>query len=221
MTLLANGIALTSATITWPWSGPMLFDLSSPDPITPVAGQVTVVMGNITAVCALLPDRSGEFAGAWRGLGVGGFAGWRKVLPAKGYRSPAGVVDAQVFADAAVSAGEVMAPGSVPRPAGGFYTRNGIDPASQVFDLLPADQTWWVTPQGLTTYGVRLPSVTLAAFVLDDYDAAKGRVRISSEEPGSFGPGVTFTDPLAGSFTVNSAVWHATATKLTGEIWTR
>jgi hypothetical protein len=219
VSLTANGVPLTSAVVTWPWCGPMVVEMVAPDPVVPVANRVTVIMGNLTIICSLIPERSGEFAGEWRGLAVSGAAGWRRILPAKGYRSPVGVVDMQVIADAATSAGETMAPGATPRPVGQFYTRRGDLPASQVFELLTPSQTWWVAPTGVTFYGTRPESVTTAEFVLENYNPARGKACIESDEPGSFAPGVTFTDPMAGSFRVNSSVWYATADKLRGDVW--
>ncbi len=224
MTALANGQPLTMLRVTVPWRGPPMVECAAPEPVLPVGGVVSFVLGDLAVSASLI--NSGEFSGSWSALAAAGRGGWRKPLGAKGYRSPAGLLDAQIYADAARECGELPPVVASPRLVGGFYVRAGQWPdgspalASDVFTLLAPGQDWWVNAAGVTVVGARVPSLTTAAFDLLDWSPALGRVSIATDSPAAFAPGVTFTDPLAGAFTVNSVVWTATASKLRGEVWT-
>lgn len=226
MSALANGLSLTWCRVTIPWRGAPIVEAHCPDEVTPVGGVVAFSIGDLVVSSALVPGRSGMFAGSWSGLAVAGRGGWRKVLPAKGYVSPAGLLDAQIYADAARECGELPPVVMTPRVVGGFYVRAGMFDAtaprvaSDVFELLEPGQDWWVNTSGVTTVGTRLPGVIAAPFDLLERDPSTGRTVIAADNPAAFIPGLTFVDPLQGSFTINTVVWTATSDKLTGEVWT-
>jgi hypothetical protein len=219
LTALANGQPLTGLRVTVPWRGAPIVEATAPEAVTPAGGVVSFLLGDLAVTATLVPGRSGEFSGSWSGLAVAGRGGWRKTIPAKGYRSPAGLLDVQIFADAARECGELPPVVSAPRNVGGFYVRRE-GRASDAFGLLAPGQDWWINSAGVTIVGQRLPTLTAAPFDLLEWDPARGRVTIATDSPAAFAPGVTFADPLAGSFTVNSVVWTATAAKLRGEVWT-
>lgn len=225
MSSTANGLSLTSCRVTIPWRGVPIVEAQCSDEVTPVGGLVAFLLGDLAVSATLLPSRAGMFAGSWSGFAVAGRGGWRKALPAKGYTSPVGLLDAQIYGDAARESGELPPVVMAPRIVGGFYVRAGsfngsARIASDVFELLEQGQDWWVTPAGITTVGTRAPGLITAPFDLLERDPATGRTAIATDEPAAFVPGLTFVDPLQGAFTINSIVWTSTTDKLTGEVWT-
>lgn len=221
-TALVQGQAATWLEVTVPTRGPMLIRAKAPDDVTPVAGRVAFAIGDLTiTVASLVADRSGMFAGSWSGMALTGAGGWRAPISARGYRSPAGLPNVQILADAASEVGELPPVVSTPRSVGGFYVRQGGEPASQVFcPTVIGPDDWWVDENGITRVGTRTPGPITAEFALLDVDRKSGCIHLASESPAAFMPGRTFTDPLEGSFTVNAAVWTADGGKLRGEIWT-
>lgn len=221
MSAVANAIALTWCRITVPWSGCALVEMQAPEPVLPVAGLVTVLMGDLSVSCALVPSRSGDFAGRWSGYAVAGRNGWDKPATAKGYASPFGVINAQVIQDAARDSGELPPVIATPLPMGPFYSRIGGRPYSQVFAKLPAFTDWWVDPAtGITQVAPRPPLTVALPFEIVNVANSAGRVTIATDNPAQFAPNATFIDPQAGVFTVNAAVWTSDGEKMRGEIWT-
>jgi hypothetical protein len=216
VTTLANGQSLTALRVTVPNSGRMVVEASAPEPVALVAGLLTFQLSDLSVLAA--PMRVGMFAGQWSSSAIGGRGGWGKVLPAKGYQSPIGVLNTQVFADAALAVGEfppvVQAPQMLPQF---FERRRGV--ASGVFRSLSGGQIWWVNGAGVAQVGFRPPSAVTAQFDLIECDRSRGRLVIATDSPAAFAPGATFTDPQEGAFTVNSVVWTSTVNSLRGEIW--
>ncbi len=218
MTTLANGQQLTSLRITVPNSGRMVVEAKAGEPVALVAGLVTFLLDDLSVVAKPMPGRVGEFAGQWSCEAVGGRGGWGSVIPAKGYQSPIGVMNAQVFSDAALACGELPPVVQVPQFMPQFYERRR-GPAARVFDTLSGGQIWWVDGSGVAQVGFRPPAVVTAAFDLIECERATGRLVIATDSPGQFSPGSTFVDPLAGAFTVNAVVWTSVASSLRGEVW--
>lgn len=218
MTTLANGQQLTSLRITVPNSGRMIVEAQAGEPITLVAGLLTFLLGDLSCVAA--PCRVGEFAGQWSCEAVGGRGGWGTTIPAKGYQSPIGVMNAQVFSDAALACGEFPPVVQLPQFLPQFYERRR-GPASRVFATLSGGQIWWVDGAGVAQVGFRPPTVVAVPFDLLECDRSRGRLVIATDSPAVFMPGATFVDPMAGAFTVNAVVWTSTASALRGEVWTR
>lgn len=219
MTAIANGVSLSWCRVTIPWSGVPVLELAAPEPVTPIAGVVTVTLADLVVSAALV--RSGEFAGQWKGFAVGGRNGWSKRIARKGYRSPFGLLNAQIISDAALECGELPPVVAPPSFMGGFYIRTSTSPASQVFTKLPDGQDWWIDPlTGITQVGLRVPAVVNAQFDIIDVDPGSGRLTIATDNPSQFQPNATFIDPFAGVFVVNAVVWTSTAGKLRGEVWT-
>jgi len=218
MTTLANGQQLTSLRLTLPYSGRILAEATAGEPIALVAGLLTFLLGDLSVVTS--PMRSGEFAGQWSAEAIGGRGGWGKVIPAKGYQSPIGVLNAQVFADAALTCGEFPPVVQVPQFLPQFYERRR-GPAARVFETLDGGQIWWIDGAGVAQVGFRPPTVVTAPFDLIECDKSRGRLVIATDSPAAFAPGATFIDPMAGPFTINAVVWTSNAQSLRGEVWTR
>lgn len=221
MSALANGVPLTWCRVTIPWSGVPLIECDSQTEVTPIAGVVTFVLLDLVIVATLVPGRFGVFTGNWQGLAVAGRNGWGKYLPAKGYRSPFGLLDSQIILDAARECGELPPVVAVPYIIGGFFVRRGDLPASQVFSRLPPGFDWWIDPAtGITRVGIRVPSVAAVDFDLVNDNTRQGRLTLATDNPGAFMPGASFIDPIAGAFTVNAAVVTSDVNKLRVEVWT-
>ncbi len=218
---LANGESLTWCRVTIPWSGVPIVEADCQNEVLPVGGLVTFTLEDLIVSSTLVPKRFGMFAGSWQGFAVGGRNGWGKYLPARGYRSPFGLLDSQLILDAAREAGELPPLVAVPYVVGGFFVRRGDLPASQVFSRLPAGFDWWIDPPtGVTRVSKRTPGVVTADFDLLEYNTRTGRILIATDSPGAFAPGCTFIDPSAGAFVVNAAVITSDADKLRVEVWT-
>ncbi len=219
MTTLANGQQLTSMRVTIPNRGRMIVAASAGEPVPLVAGLLTFTLEDMSILAKPMPGRVGEFAGQWSCEAVGGRGGWGSIIPAKGYQSPIGILNAQVFSDAALAVGEFPPVVQVPQFLPQFYERRR-GPAARVFDTLSGGQIWWVDGAGVAQVGFRTPSVVTAAFDLIECERATGRLVIATDSPAQFVPGATFTDPMAGAFTINAVVWTSTAQSLRGEVWT-
>ncbi len=217
MTTLANGQQLTSLRLTVPNSGRILAEAIAGEPIPLVAGLLTFQLADLSALAS--PMRVGTFAGGWSCSAIGGRGGWGAIIPAKGYQSPIGVMNAQVFSDAALACGEFPPVVQVPQFLPQFYERRR-GPAARVFDTLSDGRIWWVNGAGVVQVGFRPPTVVTAPFDLIECDRSRGRLVIATDNPAQFAPGATFTDPMAGTFTVNAVVWISTASSLRGEVWT-
>lgn len=220
MTTLANGQQLTSLRLTLPYSGRILAEATAAEPIALVAGLLTFLLGDLSVIAKPMPGRVGEFAGSWECEAIGGRGGWGSVIPAKGYQSPIGVLNTQVFADAALACGELPPIVQVPQFLPQFYERRR-GPAARVFDTLSGNQVWWVDGAGVAQVGFRPPTVVTAPFDLIECSRARGRLVIATDSPAAFAPGATFVDPLNGAFTINAAVWISNANSFRGELWTR
>lgn len=216
MTTLANGQPLTSLRVTVPKSGRMLVEATAGEPVPLAAGLLTFLLGDLSVIAS--PMRHGEFAGSWACEAIGGRGGWGKTIPAKGYQSPIGVMNAQVFADAALAVGEFPPVVQVPQFLPQFYERRR-GPAAWVFRELSDGQLWWVDGAGVAQVGYRVPAIVTAPFDLIECDRSRGRLVVATDSPAQFAPGATFVDPLAGAFTVNAAVWTSNVGSLRGEIW--
>jgi hypothetical protein len=215
---LANGQALNSLRVTVPMSGRMVIEASASEPPALVAGLLTFVLGDLVALAAPMPGRIGTFAGNWSCSAIGGRGGWSKSLDPKGYQSPIGVMNTQVFTDAALSVGEAPPVVQFPDMLPQFFVRRR-GPASRVFRALTGGQIWWVDGSGVTQVGFRTPSVAVAPFDLINRDMGRGRLVIATDNPAAFSPGVTLIDPMSGPATINAAVWTSTGESLRGEIW--
>lgn len=218
-TLLVQGQPAMWMEVTIPWSGIPLVRCRAPDIAEPSAGQVVFTMADMVINANLVPNRSSVFAGTWGGEAVAGFGGWKQTVGAKGYRSPAGLLNVQILADVARTVGEPPPVVQSPRSVGGFYVR-GQGPASQVFSSpVIGDSNWWVSLQGIAQVGTRTPGPVTSDFSILEITRKAGRVIIATENPGDFAPGKTFTDPNFGAFTVDSVVWTADESHLRGEVW--
>ncbi len=217
MTALANGVPLTYCRVTVPFVGRVTIEARAPEDVPAPSGGILFTVADLAITAT--PWRSGMFAGAWSCMARGGRGGWGKTLPSRSYVSPVGVVNAQIYADAAREVGELPPVVQFPQTVGQFYSRPR-GPATRVFDLITGEQAWWVDPTGVTQIGFRPPGVVAAPFDLIEADRAQGRLIVATDNPAAFAPGLTMVDPLQGSFAINAVVWTSNGSRMRGEIWT-
>src|SRR5450432_3624044 len=96
-----NGARIGDATITIPYYGPWVADVTmSLDAPLPSAGAACVItIGNLSLVGTVI--RQAQFAGSTEARIVGGAGGWRKQVPGQHYQSPGALTLSTVVTDAA------------------------------------------------------------------------------------------------------------------------
>ena len=150
--------------------------------------------------------RSITFSGETRLRMVAGAGGWRRSLSALQYSSQAGVPTQTVIRDAATAVGEpspIIDP-SVPASLGTGYVRR-TGPASTVLQDLQSRgvlPTWWADSMGTVQTGFRPNTTVQQPFVAEQVHGDVGWYRISTETPGEWLPGASFSGPTV-SGTVN------------------
>lgn len=167
----------------------------------PVAGAVTVVLGNLTLHGAVV--RSQAYGGQTRARLVGGYGGWRSTVPDQGYGSGSGVKLSHVLGDVASACGERVNV-AADRSVGAAYTR-ADGPASDVLWNLVAQgviPAWRVDTAGVTQV-TAWPATTVGTpFTVTDQRPDEGLVVVATEDYAAWLPGCSFTAPqLAGSLT--------------------
>jgi hypothetical protein len=185
-----SGLRVTSVRLTIPLVGAWTADVGLPDdkPIPP--GPVTLSIGNLAIVGAVVQDDS--IASSREVRVVGGAGGWGKVLPPQGYHDDEGIPRATPLADLATETGELLAdvPGDI---LGTDYVREAA-PAARTLEQLTA--AWWIDPQGLTHCAPRPPGVPIVTpYLVEDYRGGSGRLTASTEDYASWVPGAVLASP--------------------------
>jgi hypothetical protein len=183
---------------------------------TDLTGPQTLVLAGSSWTCAAV--RAVDFAGSRSVRLVAGAAGWRKPVPAQQYASPAGVPTVTVLGDAAAIVGEsppVLAP-TVPATLGAAYVRQTGKASLVLADLQDRGVlTWWADATGIVQTMPR-PSLAIGSpFAAEAVQGAAGWYRITTESPGDWLPGATFTDP-----TVSGIVSRVEHRIDRGDLWT-
>ena len=214
-TATVNGIGAAQCLLTVPLSGIPFADVELTEEAT-IPDRSVLIIGTLTMVCS--PIWQGTYLGRTQARLAAGGAGWRKPVTPRGYGSPAGVILAQVIADAAAEVGELV--GVVPASNVGPFFGRVAGPASQVFDRVPAGLNWWVDMQGLAQVAARPVTPSLTPVEAIDWDPWIRRLIVGCEDNGSIGPGSQLTLPSVGTVTINAARWSIANDRLRGELWT-
>lgn len=136
--------------------------------------------------------RMAPFAGSRSARFVGGYAGWRKTIKARGYSHDAGVRLSTVLGDAARDAGEKVTIAD-DRVIGTAYVRERA-PAERVLRFLAPQ--WWIDPDGVTQIVPRANTLITSAFTVVNWSGGKGRFEIATEAYQDWQPGRRFASPL-------------------------
>lgn len=200
--LAVNGNMVSHGRITFPRWGAPLADLhlagSAEIPSTPLGATITV--GALSQKGTML--RGGVFGGDRSLRVIGGYGGWRKVLPPRGYQLSAGVMLSTVIGDAARECGEQIA-GLADVAIGSGYARRG-GKASAVLRRLIGGQ-WWIDPAGVTQLSARSTAPILTPFTVESYHPARGLFVIATESPAEWTPSRTFDSKIVpGPHTISS-----------------
>lgn len=187
-----NGERVVSGVITVPYYGPWNAELvlavtDDHDPGSPA----TITLGNLTMKGTV--SRSAGFSGSRSMRIIGGAAGWRKKIAAKGYSHDAGVKLSTVLQDAASAAGEKIVV-SDERIIGTAYARRN-DLAESVLKHHVAGQ-WWIDNDGVTQTKARPSGPIASVFTVINYSGSKGRFEIATEAYADWMPGRSFSSPV-------------------------
>jgi hypothetical protein len=195
-----NGAAVTVASITISMFGAWSADVTLPAGST-ISSPATIVAGDLSIVGTVV--RQGAYSNSTLARVVGGAAGWRKVLPVRGYSHAAGVLLSSVVGDAASEVGETVTI-STDRSLGGHYAREGGQKAERILHLL-VDGQWWIDNTGRTRLDARDASPIVMPFTVVSWMPSKGVFEIATESLSSWTPGRTFTaSTVAGTQTISS-----------------
>lgn len=171
--------------------------------VQPLPAKVSVTIGNLTLQGSVY--RQATFAGRTEARIVAGL-GWSQGVQSRGYSNPGGVPTLQVLADAAAEVGESVngATGTV----GNQFVRFGDSPqmsskAGRVLRSV-AGKNWWVDNNGVTQIGPRPGGTVTSDFTVEEFRGAHQDLRIATEDPGSWAPGVTFSSATITQQTVSS-----------------
>jgi hypothetical protein len=181
-----NGQRTTSAVITIPFYGAWIADVvlaltaSIPTQSRLTVGNLSLV-GNVYRMATYVGSRSARI--------VGGFGGWRKVLPPQYYQNLGGIRLSTVLGDAAISVGEKINVAS-DISVGTSYARE-TGPASRLLRQL-AGPEWWVDNVGTTQIGSRPSSQITSPFEVAAWSGARGMFEVSTETVGDWMPARTF-----------------------------
>lgn len=185
-TITLNGERVVSGTITIPFYGTWVADVvlatpaDIPDAVTLVAGDLTL-KGTVVRQATFAASRSARI--------VGGAAGWRKTLHARGYSHLAGVKLSSVLGDAARESGETIVV-QTDRLVGTHYARDE-GKAERVLEI-ELDGKWWIDPSGITRTDARDASLITSPFTVVAWSGGKGQFEIASEAIATWQPGRLF-----------------------------
>lgn len=203
-----NGIQVVGGSLLIPLVGAWTADLHLASP-TPISGQVTVTIGNLTLAGTVL--RADVYGGQVRARLVAGAGGWRTTIPAQGYGHGTGVKLSTVAQDAASACGEQVNV-AVDQTIGNAFVRVGFDEsvASDVLWQLVAQGIipgWHIDQSGVTQLTAWPSSTISTPFTVTDQKPDEGIVVVGTEDYASWMPGCLFTNTLL-STTFTSAGVH-------------
>lgn len=154
-----------------------------------VTGTVALRIGKRTMVGTV--RRAALYGGQRRLLMVGGYDGWRRVIPARSYSHAAGVRKSTVLKDAARECGEKIAI-AADRVVGAHWWRIKA-PASDQLAIF--GEAWWVDDAGVTQTGPRLAGRISSAFTVSARDGSAERTEVATEAFEDWSPGRSFASP--------------------------
>jgi len=187
--LSLNGSRAVTGRVTLPPRGIWTAQISLAESEA-IPSDVNVMVGDLSLSGTAF--RAASFAGARSVLIVGGKAGWRKPVSARGYTHEAGVKLSSVLGDVASDVGETIVLESDVAIGPSFTRRRDI--AERVLRRLTGGD-WWIAPDGRTRVGPRDSSRILSPFTIEKYSGAEGRFHIATENYADWQPGRTFTAP--------------------------
>lgn len=181
-----NGNPIQQLSWTIPTYGAWTCDVSITDLRTPLEGQVSVKVADLTMLGTIV--RGGDFTGATHYRVVGGYGGWRQQVPPTFYRNPFGLRLSVPINDVAKQVNERVEIQTDVK-IGAFYMRSQA-PASRV--LWQLSPKWWIRSDGVTVLSDRLQSNIVSNYVVVDAALGVGRITVQTENPKDWVPGAFF-----------------------------
>lgn len=198
-----NGNRIISGSINIPyygtWSGDVVLAASAPLPV-----NVTLVIGDLTLIGFVY--RSASFTASRSARIVGGFGGWRKIVPAQAYQNSSGINLSLVLKDAASIVGEQINVQQDVNVGTAFVRENA--PASRLLRIT-AGPEWYMDPKGVTQVGLRPTGPITSPFNVIEWSGAKGRFEVATEVYTDWLPGRSFKSP---NISVSQAIGMTTYT---------
>jgi len=197
-TIQVNGIDVISGVVTIPYYGAWVADivLASSSTITPT---LELRVGNLTMKGTVI--RESSFAQSRSARIVGGYAGWRKVIPAKGYSHASGVKLSIVLGDAARACGE-MVEITADRSLGQGWARESSR-AEETLRIVTGGK-WWMGNDGVTKTIARDTSSVSSPFTVVSWSGGKGLFEIATENVAEWMPGKSFESATVPKQTISS-----------------
>lgn len=198
-----SGSRIVSGSVGIPYYGGFVADVELVT-TTALPTSITLTLGNLTLAGAVY--RQSQFAGKTLARLVGGAGGWSRQVEARFWRNAQGLMASTILQDTAIDAGEqvnVQTDFSV----GVFWARRA-DKASRVLARL-AGPEWWIDASGVTQVGARASTGITSAFVLEEFDGARGVATVASEDLASWLPGNTFSNDVLTTTQTIASVRHS------------
>lgn len=191
-----SGNRITTGEIMIPSLGLWSADIQL-DGVPTLPASVTLTLGSLSLVGYV--RRGVDYLGSLRVRIAGGFGGWQKTIPSKGYHLSGGVKFSTVLGDVANEIGERLSI-ETDRSLGADYVRESGPAQRQINRLATA---WYIQPDGVTRIGTRGTSAIVSQFDTLHYNAAAGVVTVGiTDAYGDWTPGRTFMDATVGQSTI-------------------
>jgi len=197
-----SGTPVQYAKITFPYYGVFHADVTLVTQTEPTGTQTLTFLG-MQMTCSVV--RAISFVGS-RGVRlVGGFGGWRTVVPAKQFSNAAGLKASTVVMLTAMEVGEKA---NIPASSDFIVGTNGVTyarsngKASLVLnDPAIFDTAWWMDITGTVQITPRPSTLITSDFVCQAVTGAAGIYTVATETPSDWLPGRKFQ-----SSTVNGQI---------------
>jgi hypothetical protein len=188
-----SGVPIFSGKLTIPFAGLWHADASL-TVAQDISGPQTLLLAGVSWTCSVI--RAIDFASTRMLRLVAGAGGWRSTIAYKQY-GQGSVPTTIVLQDAAAAAtpselAPVIDP-SVPGYVGQAWDR-GSGPASDVLRQVLGD-AWWADASGRVQTAPRSAAAITSAFQAIAVDGAPGIYEITTDAPGDWMPGLTFSGP--------------------------
>lgn len=172
--------------------------------VVPLAGRVSIVVGDLTLSGTIDKDRTGKRADRTYFRAVGGGGGWRSPVTARPWRNDGGVRLADVATVTGTELGEVVQvddPEIQAATLGAYWDRLGGMVGSAVLGQLLEGRSarWWVDLEGVTRIGTRAPKDSTGRVQVVDQSSTGRWLIVAADELAAVLPGSSFTDPLVGA----------------------
>ena len=188
-----NGLRVTMATLSIPWSGIWVadLDLDLDEGQSLPTGKCTLTLGGRTCIGVSDPRYTGTYGQKNQLRVLGGAGGWGKEVAAQHYHNSGGVKLSAVAATTAELVGESVAVAN-DIELGPDYVR-AKSRASAVLDTTP----WHVGLNGITVVGKRQESTPQTPIVVLDFDPLNRTLRLDTID--IVEPGTKLTGDLFGT----------------------